>query len=182
MPAMTCDASAATNPICRSMREMLPCSAWAAAVGAVLPRRPSAYCRRGALLHQMTVSRSSAPGRPGNCNGLCSAPSELNQKASLQQFSSPSTYSPSLAHNSYHQRTAAPTPENKKASQPAHMRLTYHVQPQFGAQLVPEGVVGVMAAPHRIKVELLHQPDVLRASCAGMRAGSGENINERVGS
>jgi len=40
--------------------------------------------------------------------------------------------------------------------------LTYDIQPQLGAQLIPERVVGVVAAPHRVEVQLLHQPDVLR--------------------
>lgn len=39
--------------------------------------------------------------------------------------------------------------------------LTYDIQPQLGAQLIPERVVGVVAAPHRVEVQLLHQPDVL---------------------
>ncbi len=40
--------------------------------------------------------------------------------------------------------------------------LTYNVQAQFVAQLIPQCVVWVVAAAHRIKVEALHKADVLQ--------------------
>jgi hypothetical protein len=72
------------------------------------------------------------------------------------------------------------TPGSAPGSSTATTR-THNVEPQLVAQLVPQRVVGVVAAPHGIEVELLHQANVLQAgSSSSQRMGGGRGGGGRM--